>query len=309
MARAPGSVSYLGKTYDFNKQLGSGGTSNVYLYGDEALGHLVLKVSYCSDPLAASKYQEELHALQRLSAAGPCAPESIHWRRRRSTDVDPVGWMRKPLSWTFEQGCFYTLLDYYPQSLAQWLEAHQERSVEQVCGIFLQILSIVSCLSEKKIYYNDLKPSNLLVRSEAGDPVPGILVGDLGGLDFQGDPRITVTPSRLPPSLLKDLKWKKIDVLTGFLLGELIFQLLFRATRGEEVHPMNSFLKCIQSFPRDSCAREHLLSALETRLCKNLPLSSGRIRDLAALGLNFLGFEGLFVPVSEATRLQSDLWK
>lgn len=309
MARAPGSVRYLGKSYDFNKQLGSGGTSNVYLYGNEALGHLVLKISYCDDPLAVSKYQEELRSLQRLAVAGQCSPESIHWRRRESAAVDAVTWMRQPLSWRFEKGCFFTLLDYYPQSLTQWLEGHQERSVEQVCGIFLQILTILSCLSEKKIYYNDLKPSNLLARSEVDDPVPRIVVGDLGGLDFQGDARITVTPSRLPPALLKDLKWTKIDVLTGFLLGELIFQLLFRATRGEEVHPMNSFLKCIQAFPRDSCAREHLLSALETRLCKNLSLSDGRVRDLAALALNFLGFEGLFVAVGQATLLQSDLWK
>ena len=301
-------MSFQGKTFEYNKPIGCGGTSSVYLYGNESAGYLVLKISYCNDAQAASKYQEELSALQRLRSAGACSPETIFWRRRDSTAVDPIHWVRKPLSWKFEQGCFFTLLDYYPQNLAQWLASNQERSVGQVRGIFLQIVSILSCLSDKKMYYNDLKPSNLLVKDVPGDSVPTVLVGDLGGMDFLGDPKITVTPSRLSPALLRGLAWKKIDVLSGFLLGEIIFQLLFKTSHDGEVHPMNSFLKCIQSFPRDSCVSEDLLAALKTRLCMNLSLEDARIRDLAALGLNFLGFGELFISLDQAVKLPSELW-
>lgn len=314
----PTTVGYKDTIYPYARTLGRGGTSIVCLYGSEALGYLTLKISYCNDPRAATKSQEELTALTKALEATPCSAASMYWRRRRPATeppLRPAELLRAPLAWMNQGGCFYQVLDYYESNLAQWLSKTVERTAEQVQGIFLQVVSMVACLREKGLYYNDLKPSNLLVKVKAGDPVPAIVIGDLGGLDSRGDPRITVTPTRLPPDMLKRLSWKNIDVLTGFLVGELIFQLLFRPTPLTHRHPMNDFLRCLQedgasSAPSslDRCTDAHLLQTLEQNLAPNLRLSDPRIRDLAALGLNLLGYRGWFIPLSAGLLLKSDAW-
>ena len=310
MASKPKSISYENKIYPYVKLLGRGGTSSVDLYGDESLGYVVLKISYCQDPTGASKYAQELTALDRISKAGACSSKSVYWRRTQGqVNSFPRDFIRKPLSWKFEDGCYYTLLDYYPENLADWLQKTPERTAEQVQGIFLQIVTILSCLREQKLYYNDLKPTNLLVKSFPGDPVPRVVIGDLGGIDGEESTRITVTPSRLPPELLRNLQWQKIDVLTGFLLGELILQLLMRPILVGSVHPMNEFLRCLHSSSSsDSCIDEHLLPALKSSMASNLSLENPKVLDLSAIALNLLGYRHWFTSVGDALNLKSQVW-
>lgn len=305
----PREVNYRGVTYAYKKQLGKGSTGSVSLYGNESVGYVVLKISYCNDPKGQEEFYRELRAVELLqrSAAAGCSQQSLHWRWSTSQALElPSSFIRMPLSWKAQDGCFYTLLDYYPSNLAQWLQQTPDRSVEQVVGIFLQVASMISCLREHKLYYNDLKPSNLLVKLIVGDPVPRIVIGDLGGLDVQGDTRITVTPSRLPKSLLEHLQWKDLDVVTSFLLGELILQLLLRPPSGApRSNAMNDFLRCLlEDTPSDSCVERALLPALSTSLAPRLSLSDSRVLNLAALALNLLGYQGWRLSLEDAWLLQ-----
>jgi hypothetical protein len=154
--------------------------------------------------------------------------------------------------------------------------------------------------------YDDLKPSNILLWLEPSG-MPRVKIGDLGGLDKEGEGRITVTPSRLPPKMLKNMSWKNLDVLTSFLLGELILQLLFRPPRNGETHPMNDFLKCLHDVPRDGCVKR-VLSALRRRLAEGLSFKDPMIRDLAALALNFMGYQGWYMNLEQALGLTTPLF-
>lgn len=310
MTYKPKSVNYNGKIYPYVKLLGRGGTSSVDLYGNESLGYVALKTSFCQDPAGPSKYAQELASLDQISKSGACSPASVHWRRAQEEGrVLPLQLIRAPLSWKFENGCYYTLLEYYPDSLAEWLQKTPERTAEQVQGIFLQVVTILNCLREQKLYYNDLKPTNLVVKSSPGDPVPRVVIGDLGGIDEEGSAHITVTPSRLPVTLLQNLQWQKIDVLTGFLLGELILQLLMQPSSAGSVHPMNDFMRCLRdAVSSDSCTDKHILPALKDSLAINLSLNDPRIMDLSALDLNLLGYRGWFISADDALGLKSRAW-
>jgi len=191
--------------------------------------------------------------------------------------------------------------------LAEWLQHNPRRTPEQVVAIFLQLVSILRCLRGRGYFYNDLKPSNILMWSDGGE-VPRVKIGDLGGLDRESDAKVTVTPSRLPPKLLKRLSWRNLDVLGGFLLGELVLQLLFRPPRAGESHPMNDFLKCLHGdATQDGCIQKVLL-ALHSRLAPGLSLQDPRIRDLAALALNFMGYKGWYLTLEAALKLDSPLF-
>lgn len=309
MAVPPREVNYRGVVYAYKKQLGKGSTGSVSLYGDESVGYVVLKISYCNDPKGQEEFYNELRAvdlLQRAADTG-CSQQSLHWRSSTSQASElPSSFVRTPLSWKAQDGCFYTLLDYYPSNLSQWLQATPDRTVEQVLGIFLQVASMISCLREHKLYYNDLKPTNLLVMPIVGDPVPRVVIGDLGGLDVQGETRITVTPSRLPKSLLEHLQWKDLDVVTGFLLGELILQLLLRSqSTAPRSNAMNDFLRCLlEDTPSDACVERALLPALRSSLAPRLSLSDPRVLNLAALALNLLGYQGWRLSLEDVWLLQ-----
>ena len=120
MALEPKSVSYKGVAYSYRKQLGKGGTGSVTLYGDEQVGYLVLKISYCNNPQGKDGFFRELRAIQAVEEAPICSTESLHWRRDTER-ARPSDFVRKPLSWKSENGCFYTLLEYYPSNLSEWL--------------------------------------------------------------------------------------------------------------------------------------------------------------------------------------------
>jgi serine/threonine protein kinase len=306
-AKLPASVGYKGTAYPLKRPIGRGGSGSVGLYGSESLGYLVLKVSYCNQEDALQKSQLESDNAREAAAMAPCEAADVIWRRGAQS-FSPREMLRLPLATAFRQGCAYALYDWFPQNLTEWLQSHPRRRPDDVVGIFLQLVSIFRCLKTRGFYYNDLKPSNLLVWQDSSDTTPRIKIGDLGGLDRAGDPKITVTPSRLPPKLLKQLTWQNIDVLGAFLLAELILQLLMRPPKAGERHAMNDFLQCMHGGELDRCA-SRLLAALRGRLADGLSFDDPRIRDLAALALNFLGFEGLYVSLDEALQLDSALWQ
>lgn len=305
MVPLPVDIAYKGETYPFKKLLGHGGSGSVGLYGNEKTGYLVLKVSYCNDPKALEKSQKEAQTAMSLNAMPPCLPEDVFWRRH-ATELKSTEMLRAPLSSLFIDGCSYALYDYAPENLAEWLQSNPRRTPEQVVAIFLQLVSILRCLRRRGYFYNDLKPSNILMWSDASG-VPRVKIGDLGGLDRQSDEKITVTPSRLPPKLLKRVSWRNLDVLAGFLLGELMLQLLFRPPLAGETHPMNDFLKCLHGDAQDDCTKR-VLAALQSRLAPGLSLKDPQIRDMAALALNFMGYKGWYIALEAALKLDTPLF-
>jgi len=305
MARLPASVSYKGKPYPFKKALGQGGSGSVGLYGDEKLGYVVLKISYCNDPNGLEKSQKEADTALKIASLPPCDKRDVFWRRNSSEPFKSQEMLRAPLSSVFHEGCSFSLYEYLPENLAEWLQHNPRRTPEQVVGIFLQLVSIIKCLRRRGYYYNDLKPSNILLWLEPGG-LPRVKIGDLGGIDKEGEGRITITPSRFPPKMLKNMSWKNLDVLTSFLLGELILQLLLRPPNAGETHPMNDFLKCLHSDAVDGCVRA-VVSALHDRLAPGLSFGDPQIRDLAALALNFMGYKGWYIGLDQALTLKTPL--
>lgn len=172
-------------------------------------------------------------------------------------------------------------------------------------SIFLQLLGIMLCLKSKGFYYNDVKPSNLLISDNAA----GIRleIGDLGGLDKVGSSHMTITKSRLPPSLVSSLGWDKADVLASLLLGELTLQLLLRAPLPGEAHPMDDFLACLQNQPLDGCT-DVLCGKLRENLADGLSIEEETVRDLMATALILLGYKGMFVPIHLIPGLPSPLF-
>ena len=305
MAPLPVDITFKGESYPFKKLLGHGGSGSVGLYGNEKKGYLVLKVSYCNDPKALEKSEKETQTAVALNSMPACLPEDVFWRRN-APQLKSSEMLRVPLSTLFMDGCSYALYDYVPENLAEWLQNNPHRTAEQVVAIFLQLVSILRCLRRRGYFYNDLKPSNLLMWADASG-MPRVKIGDLGGLDRQQDDKITVTPSRLPPKLLKHISWRNLDLLSGFLLGELMLQLLFRPPLAGETHPMNNFLRCLHTDAPDDCSKR-VLDALQTRLAPGLSLKDPQIRYMAALALNFMGYKGWYISLAEALKLESPLF-
>jgi len=299
----PPEVSYKGVNYRFSKTLGKGGTGSVGLYGDAATGQIVLKVSYCNVPDGLRLATEEANNALTVAASGPCASEDVLWRGS-SDPYTAAMTLRAPLATDFKNGCSFALYEYAPENLAEWLKRHTSRKPEDVVSIFLQVVSILRCLKKRKMYYDDIKPSNLLVWDDGSGP--RIKIGDLGGLDKFNDKSITFTPTRLPPSLRNQLSWDRVDLLTSFLLGELVLQLLLKPPQPGEANAMNDFFSCLQASDRDSCISK-LLEHLRRNLAGGLSFKNAQIRDLAALALNLLGHKGLYVSADDIPYLKTPL--
>ena len=303
MTSLPAAIEYGGSSYSFKKLLGQGGSGTVGLYGNEKTGYLALKVSYCGDPKALEKSGKETNNAVALAAMPDCPVEDVFWRRNAPFKTSDM--LRPPLSTLFLDGCSYALYIYAPENLPQWLQSNPYRTPEQVTAIFLQVVSILRCLRRRGYHYNAQKPSNLFVWPDASG-VPRVKIGDLGGLDRLTDETVTVTPSRLPPRLLKNLSREHLDMLTDFLLGELLLQLLFRAPVGGAAHPMNDFLRCLHTDASDHCT-QRVLTALRHQLAPGLSLQNPQVRDMAALALNFMGFKGWYLSLAEALKLDTPL--
>ena len=298
-SRLPASLSYKERTYPFSRLLGRGGSGSVGLYGSVSLGFLVLKMSYCGRPNAEALAAVEASNALSLAQSGSCSSTTTHGPKAGSELLRP------PLATSFREGCAYGIYEYIPDNLSEWLRRKKRRTSEEVTSLFLQLLGILLCLKSKGFYYNDVKPSNLLVSDTAAGL--RIEIGDLGGIDRVGDANITLTKSRVPPSMLTDLGWDRIDVLASFLLGELTLQLLLRAPTPGERHPMDRFLACLQAQSTEACT-EHLAAELRENLADGLSLEDPAVHDLAAIALNLLGYKGLYVPFDRVSELPSALF-
>jgi len=298
-SRLPGSLSYKERTYPFSRLLGRGGSGSVGLYGSASLGFLVLKMSYCGHPDAEALATAEASNALSIAQSGPCSPKTT---RGPTTGAELL---RPPLATSFRQGCAYAIYEYVPDNLSEWLRRKKRRTPDEVTSLFIQLLGILLCLKSKGFYYNDVKPSNLLV-SDTGAGLR-IEIGDLGGVDRIGDANITITKARVPPSIVADLGWDRIDVLASFLLGELTLQLLLRAPTAGERHPMDKFLACLQAQSAEACT-ERLCSELRENLADGLSLEDPAVHDLAAIALNLLGYKGLYVPFDRVPELPSTLF-
>lgn len=301
----PREVLYNGATYRYTKTLGRGGTGAVGLYGDASMGQIVLKVSYCNVPDGLRLATEEAANAASVAASGPCAPADVLWRGGDGS-LQAAATLRAPLATDFRDGCAYALYEYAPENLAEWLNRHSTRRVGDVVSIFLQVVSILRCLKARQVYYDDIKPSNLLVWDDGSGGPPRVKIGDLGGLDKFNDKSITFTPSRLPPTLRNQLSWDRVDLLTSFLLGELILQLLIKPPTPGQPNAMNNFFACLQNADRDSCITP-LLDHLRRHLAGGLSFKNAQIRDLAALALNLLGHRGLYLTADDIPHLQTPL--
>jgi len=289
----PASVVYKDTTYPFARFLGRGGSGSVGLYGDEARGLLVLKMSYCGRPDAAALAAREVEAAQAVVAGPACG------------GLAGADLVRTPLATSFREGCAYALYDFVQENLTEWLQRKRRRRPAEVASIFLQVYTILACLKARGFYYNDLKPSNLLVaETPAG---PRVRIGDLGGIDRDGAATITVTKSRLPPSLVANLGWDRVGVLGAFLLGELTLQLLLRSPGFGERNVMNDYLSCLQAQAPDACGFS-LFESLPSDLADGLSLSDPVVRDLAAFAVLLLGYRGLSATLDELPALPSSVF-
>jgi serine/threonine protein kinase len=290
----PASLIYQDRTYPFARFLGRGGSGSVGLYGDEARGLLVLKMSYCGRPDAAALAAREAEAAQAVASGPACGA------------VPSADLVRAPLATSFREGCAYALYDFVPENLTEWLQRKRKRRPDEVAAIFLQVYNILICLKARGFYYNDLKPSNLLVaETPAG---PRVRIGDLGGIDRDGAASITVTKSRLPPSLVTNLGWDRVGVLGAFLLGELTLQLLLRPPDSGERNVMNDYLSCLQAQATDACGAS-LFDSLSSGLAEGLALSDPLVRDLAAFAVLLLGYRGLAASLEELPALSSAVFR
>lgn len=303
MTTLPPEITFNGTTYRYSKALGRGGTGAVGLYGDVGVGQLVLKVSYCNVPDGLRLATEESANAAAVVASGACAPADVLWRGGGQAYM-AAATVRAPLATDFRDGCAYAIYEYAPENLADWLKRHATRKPADVVSIFLQVVSILRCLKARQIYYDDIKPSNLLVWDDGNGP--RVKIGDLGGLDRFNDKSITFTPTRLPPTLRDQLSWDRVDILTSFLLGELILQLLIKPTAPGASNAMNDFFACLQASDKDGCVAT-LLAHLRTHLAGGLSFKQGQIRDLAALALNLLGFRGLYISADDIPHLDTSL--
>ena len=286
MNELPPSFEHDGVTFRFERTVGRGAEGAVGLYRSDPGRVLALKASHCGKPAGLAEATEQLQTALEL-AQTPCGAAAL----------------RAPLAYRWAPPCMHAVYDFVPENLEQWLAAHPARTPAVVTSLFRQLLTILDCLRAAGVHYTDLKPDNFLVRREAD--APRLVIGDLGGLGRYGAAAVVVTPRRLPPSLLRATTWENIDVLTSYLVGVLVLELLLRSpAAGDAARPLDELFACLHRAGGDECTAA-FLTRLRAALAEGLALEQPETLTLAALALNLTGYRGLFVSLGEVRSLPS----
>lgn len=300
------SFTFEGERYVFSKMLGKGGTGAVGLYrrqrdDRQQERQLILKVSECNNPDGLRVSTQEI---RRATEAAALIGSQCQASLCELCGFDGKSLARLPLAYRWKGQCMYAIYEFFKYDLNQWLKAHPSRTSAVVTSLFRQVAAMILCLRSTGYSYNDLKPENILVSDT--DRGPKITIGDLGGIDKWGDPDITITPLRLPYQNVRNVSWDSVDVLTSFLLGEVIFHLLLKPPHPDEAHPLDQLFSCLQDTPPDTCLG-NISAALESQMAHGLSLKDKRISDLAALAMNLTGYRGLKVLIPDLKTL--DIFK
>jgi serine/threonine protein kinase len=280
----PQTVEINGETYTMNSILNEGTNALIALYVNDS-SKIVAKIANCSDPVGKTKQQKQL-ALVNEAVANITSCKSF----------SSSCMFRLPLKVDTEGPCMIEYYDYIPTNLHEWIESHPERTSDQIKQLFLQLYAILMCLRNAGYWYNDIKGSNFLVKEDGT-----LIIGDLNGLNKFNDPNITLTPSHLPPSFTTSLSWSSLDVVTSFLLGDIILLLLVGSSA------LASFYTCIQSESVDRCL-DSILDILRHKMPATLPITNDAVRDLAAIALILLGYRQLSTTTSEIQYLQTTIF-
>jgi hypothetical protein len=293
-AHLPASIEVQGRTYLRGSLLGSGGHAVVAHYRSREPGaapDLAVRISGCG------KSQDE--DLQLAMARE--ADAAIRDCAARAGISRPL---RLPLLERHEGDCHLQALLYATTNLQEWACQNPRRTAKQVRDIFRQVYAIVLCLRDAGYSYSDIKPSNFMVLRDDRTDELAVTVADLSGLDRPGASSITLTPSLLPPDMLRGVAWSQLDVVQSFLLGGVLLTLLLGCDAEQRRSgALGEFYACLRA-PKapEACLRD-VMGRLHTSLPDNLPLRRPEVRDLAALMLVLLGFGGRFVPLQQLRTL------
>lgn len=296
-------------TFSFERMLGEGGEGAAAVYISSDGKRVTVKVQFCDD-VDSQKHGEEEAALAAQAAAAigdACTTEGCPGCTVKASAI------REPLSTVQRGKCSFALYPYVQLNLAEWLANTPKRSPQVITSLFEQALGIVICLQDKGFYYTDLKPSNFLViQDNAADLNPQLVVGDLGGIITKDGKAVQLPTGRLPPILLKDFDWKKMDQVTSFLLATLALELVLRApSTTDPSAPLDAFFSCLQKNATTSTTAappecvEDVLGNLKNNIAPGLSLADPQVKALVASALNLMGYRNAYIRPAEIAGLLS----
>lgn len=301
----PGTVSAtlpgdnIPTTFKLEKKLGSGGEGAAAVYVASNGKRVTVKAQFCTSADAYKKGEEEARIAAGAARVlkGGCMPENC-----QGCTVDSNA-IRQPLSTVQVGPCSLALYPYVHLNLAQWLSNTPNRLPWAVLSLFEQAIGIVVCLQDKGYYYSDIKPSNFLVIQDSGaDSTPRLVIGDLGGLVTKDAKDLQIPTGRVPPTLLKDFTWNKMDQVTSFMLATLGLELVLRApSQQDPSSPLDSFFLCLQRNALDQCIDE-VIKTLKSHLAEGLTLE-GPIQGIVAISLALMGYKNAYVRPAIAAGL------
>jgi hypothetical protein len=292
-------------TFEFERILGEGGEGVAALYISSDRVRVTVKVQYCNETDPAQKGEDEANLAAQASAAigSTCTPKGCPGCTVKSNAI------RVPMSTVKSGPCSFSIYPFFHFNLSDWIAENPKRSPEMIISLFEQALGIIICLRDKGYYYSDIKSSNfLVVQNDSSDLTPQLIVGDLGGIVTENSKSVQLPTERLPPILLKDFSWKKMDQITSFLLATLALELVLRVPlASDDSSPLDSFFSCLQetateTVDPDKCV-ENVMRQLKGNLASGLSLHSPLVQSIVATALNLMGYRKMYVKLSKIAGL------
>lgn len=294
-------------TFVFERLVSEGGGAAAAIYVSPNKKRVTVKAQYCGDPSAKDRGQREAALAKQAAAAignNDCFPEGCRDCRVKATAV------RQPLSTVHKGNCTFALYSHAYPTLPEWLAHTPKRSSSVVMSLFQQALGLILCLKDKGYYYTDIKPSNFVVSDFDSKRGPQLVIGGLGGLVTENSEDVELPVERIPPVMLKDFNWKKMDQVTSFMLALLALELVLRTPLSTDPRsPLDSFLACIHknatlaSSPAPPNCLQELVSHLNNNLANGLSLKDPQVQSLVSAALNMLGYHRVYVKPAEIAGL------